>query len=1518
MADADPFVKRMLARSEARRAMLAKLGGESKAAPKLNLDKENIPQGDKSHEVLSACRHKGSLNKAPAEHPLTDKNTPEQENQNVRTASPPPATPVPSSPIKSHLESSSSKLIDAVSSQPSVTYVSKSPTKSTTILQNDLAFSRELPQECVPSSSRAAGKGLKALARRQQQMQQWEDDYAYHSANTGSKVSSKSCSSASVLHGSTGTSNTNLTQSRLLNSSVKISKPASSNENASSCKADQIRSDFSASDLPPPPPPPPPPPAPPSFNMHAESRDVHLARSDSPKKTTPTYHYGERPVLSPKQKQAIELKLHRPKVVCTDLDQAASTKVLPTSGPAGHCRDMSPATKLFWDRKLISSLEAQGFTPESQSRLVYQFKKEQEELKKEQEDLKKEQTELKKEQEELKRDQRVASPSTNGIQPACPSLSKSSSVSECSSAHQSAKNAALDTRTNLEHSDGAPKVLSCVLKSVSDDDAASSSSRPSRTRDASPTSVERLRSRWEQQIRDSSPDRQQTRARSCSPTKPLETRTFARSGSPSKPLETRTFARSGSPSKPLETRTFARSGSPTKPLETRTFARSGSPSKPLETRTIARSGSPSKPLETRTFARSGSPSKQGCGPSEGPHSGYGGAHKPHSNGHAVSRDRSPSPVKTLGASSTCLSGGVTVTSGTSYRSRSPLKQSVSAGVVTRDVVKGVCPMPEAVPLLDEPHQSSVKARAAAFNSVMAAPAETCLKKDPAELSVQGRRQIFERRGEDALLPKAPFGQPVPAKMLQNNNTPATLHGSNKQSGLTHHPASSAHHAPSSGGGTVSKYRDALEIAAATEGAACTEDAWQQQKHREMEALRNRFSTAPPAYTPRAADGLDYTDSEYAESDYSFEKCETASSTASEHYSPGPPKPPRTYADALPPYPDNSMPPPPLPPSSASSNQSPSKRNFEPHVKPGCLYPGLSDIESMSDVEHQQNESAYSSEGVEDATCVSMDSLGTKIQQIARHNREPQPQPMHVLREDEEEAESIDACSDTSAALDEAFSDDSTSYVTPPKRHRDEQSEAETHHNQYKTPRISTSPSRPAASGEHTPLSHSISMYRKQRPAEVSYTPVRQIIQRPGTGEITSPATPAVPSPSVVASEKIKFLNEMESKELRIMQQAYGAVSVAEQRLDHLGDTHHIEAEKLLLLSTQRRLALLAEIQRLKAEASSFTQSWADDHDVSLGCITISNITLPLSHDFLKRGINEVDHHVLVLVKQQEKVLNTCVQSTPSCVVNGTISFPSNFTLDNLKPDFSIIIEAYVFKIPASAGSSYGHLKKDQSRMKLTPLKRLQHQQRSDRGSPATSSGPSPGRARASAFTLMGATTLSISALCRTAWDLEKAPPVSPFSGHLVMQVQVRMEGGVSGRGFLTVFQDVGGLGAWTRRWAVLDGPALKFWSYPDQENKQKCVQFVPLKLVSTRRVELVSRDVCARPHTFLVTTVRPTEAGDTNSLVTEVAANTTITKLLLSADSSEERVEWCRKLNVALTNIRAWDPQATRPDHYHV
>ena len=84
----------------------------------------------------------------------------------------------------------------------------------------------------------------------------------------------------------------------------------------------------------------------------------------------------------------------------------------------------------------------------------------------------------------------------------------------------------------------------------------------------------------------------------------------------------------------------------------------------------------------------------------------------------------------------------------------------------------------------------------------------------------------------------------------------------------------------------------------------------------------------------------------------------------------------------------------------------------------------------------------------------------------------------------------------------------------------------------------------------------------------------------------------------------------------------------------------------------------------------------------------------------------------------------------------------------------------------------------------------------------------------------------------------------------------------------------------------------------------------------TEHVDVVSRDICARPNTFLLVTVRQAQAADKNSLVMTCSnPNRTALRHLLSADLKEERHLWCRQINRVLANLRAWDADAQKPSN---
>lgn len=1001
--------------------------------------------------------------------------------------------------------------------------------------------------------------------------------------------------------------------------------------------------------------------------------------------------------------------------------------------------------------------------------------------------------------------------------------------------------------------------------------------------DSSPSKVGEMRSRWEQHIRQASPERAD---RSCSPRK-----------------------------------TMPRSVSPRKIPSVQSSSNINQLS-PKKTENPATVRSPSK---NSSHAHSQSPQKYL--PDQGGFSRFGPERKSW-------RDLSPHKPKPVG-----------------------------------EVVKGEAPVPDAVPLVNQPFMSSVRERAAAFNNAVGREPQ----KDPAEMSVQERLALFNKKQGAALVPKAPFGQPVPIKTLQReassgirdtSSKPTVAHSQPvqkpaKRVALEPSPAITQKlHQIQKGSKSPSPDRDeSSSFQSQRKLFENVKDNWreneinskvQTERQREIDLLLNRFKKPKQAIVPsgptvslkanaktETSRRPEESESEYLESDESFVESTTSDEMSLHGDMPGPPKPPRLFLSSLSSAPlDGQLIKPPSPPpppthqklssqqqishscrlnlTKAKGVDSSPKKEFVPKVKPGCLFPSLSDFESHSEAADSQDEEETRDSSFSESvlTCASMESLGQKIKRKADCAAN---EPLSVIDENKEFSQSavslgmsdstVDALGAIDDAIDEALSDN----PTPPKRLR---SQDDIIPGVYKTPKIN----RNSTTGEEdpeNPLAHSISMYRKQRPQEVTCTPVRKIVHRP---DLSSP-TPEPVSPSVTVSARIRELQEEVSKQQRVIAQASNAVTVVLQCPEQQGTPQHVEAEKLLLLSCQKRQTAMNEIQRLKAEGALGQQSWTSDEDSCMGSISISNISVPLKQSFLQKGMNGDElYHLMVLVKHREQVISSQLLTTPECVVDGAITFPNLMALHHLTSDFNITLEVYALCVHQPR---HHQIKKEQSRMKLTPLKRLQkHDSRV--GSPSVQSPGGPFAVRTSAFQLVGFTHLSISTLTRNAWTLEKVPFSSPLDGHLLMHVSCSFEGGITERSFLTMFEDIGGFGAWNRRWCVLSGMYLRFWRYPDDETKKEAVGHIDLRTCTTRRVELVTRDVCARQHTFQLTCMRPACSRDVTNLVQEVQGPSVITRFLLSSDSKEERILWCNKLNKSLANIRAWDPDALRPEDYQV
>uniref|UniRef100_A0A3Q3AYE7 Anillin, actin binding protein 2 n=1 Tax=Kryptolebias marmoratus TaxID=37003 RepID=A0A3Q3AYE7_KRYMA len=446
-----------------------------------------------------------------------------------------------------------------------------------------------------------------------------------------------------------------------------------------------------------------------------------------------------------------------------------------------------------------------------------------------------------------------------------------------------------------------------------------------------------------------------------------------------------------------------------------------------------------------------------------------------------------------------------------------------------------------------------------------------------------------------------------------------------------------------------------------------------------------------------------------------------------------------------------------------------------------------------------------------------------------------------------------------------------------------------------TPEESSAP--PA---ESAPL-YSIDAYRTQRqsklPTVQSVTPA---VQRQTPGQTK-------PQPSVNTKERIAALNEEASKLQTVINQTLQALSCCTDEEHGRGSLEEAEAEKLLLVSCEKRSALLAEVARLREERSSESEEATkkDTEYISQqpcrGTLSITNIQLPLKVEFVCTSQNRTgrpSHYFFVLIRYGPCNIIATPLATAADAQNGdAISFPTSVTMKDIRSSFEIDVEVYSmvrqnncdwFLVAMSLGKN------------VTPRKLL---------NTITVSSSSANARRSSNFCLVGSHKITLTSLGRNKFPLdkmkfegkirrllgdefqEKVPFLSPLEGNIYLKLDSEGHSDVQHQGFLTMFELISGFGVWNRQYFVLEGCNMYYWNHPNEKETKEAEGSISLSRFPSQGVRPVKRELCARPFTF--------------ELVSE---HVTLNKQCwFSADTKQERLDWMEKLNQALLDFHTWN-----------
>ncbi|XP_074197102.1 anillin isoform X1 [Rhinolophus sinicus] len=494
---------------------------------------------------------------------------------------------------------------------------------------------------------------------------------------------------------------------------------------------------------------------------------------------------------------------------------------------------------------------------------------------------------------------------------------------------------------------------------------------------------------------------------------------------------------------------------------------------------------------------------------------------------------------------------------------------------------------------------------------------------------------------------------------------------------------------------------------------------------------------------------------------------------------------------------------------------------------------------------------------------------------------------------------------------------------------------------FQRTRVPRAESGDSIGSEDRDLLYSIDAYRSQRIKEVDRPSIKQVIVRKEDvtskleGKKNAEENNSFPR-QVNIKQKMQELNNEINLQQTVIYQASQALNCCVDEEHGKGSLEEAEAERLLLIATEKRMLLIDDLNKLKNEgpqrknkAGSISQS---EFVPSKGSVTLSEIRLPLKADFVCSTVQKPDaanYYFLIILKAgAENMVATPLASTSNSLNGDALTFSTTFTLQDVSNDFEINVEVYSL-VQKKDPSVLDKKKKAYKSKAITPKRLLTSiTTKSTLHSSVMASPGGLNAVRTSNFALVGSYTLSLSSVGNTKFALdkinydvkerellgylfqEKVPFLSPLEGHIYLKIKCQVNSSIEERGFLTIFEDVSGFGAWHRRWCVLSGNCISYWTYPDDERRKNPIGRINLANCTSRQIEPANREFCARRNTFELITVRPQREDDRETLVSQCRDTLCVTKNWLSADTKEERDLWMQKLNQLLVDIRLWQPDA--------
>ncbi|KAL7076329.1 hypothetical protein ACQ4LE_004234 [Meloidogyne hapla] len=381
--------------------------------------------------------------------------------------------------------------------------------------------------------------------------------------------------------------------------------------------------------------------------------------------------------------------------------------------------------------------------------------------------------------------------------------------------------------------------------------------------------------------------------------------------------------------------------------------------------------------------------------------------------------------------------------------------------------------------------------------------------------------------------------------------------------------------------------------------------------------------------------------------------------------------------------------------------------------------------------------------------------------------------------------------------------------------------------------------------------------------------------------------------------QVKRLHDMIVVQQDQICQASRALAFCRQNDQFRGGREEVDAQRALLIATERRRALLLERDRV------MTGRLQTNTNEPKGTLTFSSISIKLSREYVNNcahgGASSINrYYFIILIKCGEQIFHTSLASSEQGIKSGFIEFTHYIPIEGLSPDFVCDLEIYSLKASQEKDGSDRSARSKKGTWRRMVISTPLNAYSNTFNNYSSGNSHRPIGVMDPGFQRVGHLSLTRQLIGRQKFLLNDT--VYPLDGSCLLSMDCHSDMNSSKLGsfssFLSLYQIVSGFGAWNRFWCVLDNGQLNFWRYPEDEATKNPTVTIELVWCITS-VTALPPSAASFPNSMQVDVVPPQKTeGDKKEGV----------RMLFAADTPNERDYWLENINRAIRNVNIWRP----------